>query len=242
VHWLKQSATCPLDRAVLTQTVPNRGLRASVEALQLRCPNEPPPPSKKRSREARTLLEGAAFFAGCATLAPPPPLRCGWTGALGGLAAHLRACELHKVPCRWRHAGCEKAVLRSTLAAHEALCSYRTTACALCGEEVFYDEMELHLSDACEAALVSCASGCPVQLPRAQLEAHAQVCPHVLVCCPVHGCGKQLARSQLVAHLRHTGKAHVRLLAAHFTQLLAEAAERECEEDEEDEEEDDEEY
>jgi hypothetical protein len=237
-QWRTRSATCPLDRAALTHTIPNRGLRASVEALLLRCPNEPPaaapePPSKKRSREARMLREGADF-AGSAAPAPRPPPRCGWSGALGALAAHLAACKLHKVPCRWQHQGCEESVLRRALAAHEAQCEYRTAACALCGENIFHDEMELHLSDVCEAALVTCAARCGAQVPRAQLEAHAAVCPNEPVSCPVHGCGKQLLRCQLEEHVRHTSKAHVRLLAAHFTQLLAEAEEQEAEDEDED--------
>jgi hypothetical protein len=242
--WLKRTATCPLDRGALrvTQMVPNRGLRASVEALHLRCPNEPPPPppaaSKKRSRDDSTLREGALFLVGHTMALPTvlPPPRCGWSGALGGLPAHLAACLLQKVRCRWQPQGCNKLVQRRRLVVHEAACDFRTTPCALCSDHVLHHEMEQHLSEDCAAALVCCeADGCSAQVPRAQLEAHHAVCPKVQVCCPVDGCGKQLARCQLAAHLAHTGKAHVRLLAAHFSQLLAEA-----EADEEDEEEADE--
>jgi hypothetical protein len=268
-RWLRRSATCPVDRSRLTATVPSLGLRGAVEALQLRCcPNEPPPvagpsppgslpgspPRAKRPRRCReeaTLREGRVF-AGLAPSPspspspPPPPPRCGWSGPLGGLAAHLQACGLQQVACTW--AQCEQSMPRHELAAHVAWCAYATVKCASCDRILWHDAVDQHVQDYCPATPVACSvPGCGVLVRRDALAAHeARECPHGLVSCPVAGCAKRVARGKLQAHVAGSGsKAHVRLVAAHLLRLLEEQRAREAAaeaaEDEEDEEEEEEE-
>jgi hypothetical protein len=260
--WLRTKSTCPVDRgpvASIKDAAPNLALRGALACLRLRCcPHDSAPPaSKKRQREAELLREAVAFTGSRGLLVAPPP-RCTWSGALGDLNAHLRACALERLKCRWQ--GCTFGPRpRYEMQAHEAACSERTVHCEHCKADFWPADWEAHVEE-CEEWPAPCTGGgCGALVPRADLPDHERYdCPATIVDCPVDGCSKRLPRRQLPAHLASTAKAHVALLARHFQRMLADAAAaaeaaggggadeadegEEDEEDEEAEEEEDEEY
>ena len=237
--WLERNAhgrggSCPVDRRPLStrMLVPNLPLRELLASLLIRCPNIEPsteedreePPAAKRSRTEGGEGEGAGAAAAEAPVAAPAPAapHCTWTGPLGDMSRHRLECLAEEVACEWL---CGARFRRGRTDAHASECPRAHRTCEHCAQpfQLQRDELDgegsltfdAHLG-VCPSAPVSCLNdGCAADsLLRCDLPAHAALCAHALVPCPV-GCGAHVLRGGLLEHLSGTEVSHVRLLAAH---------------------------
>ena len=198
-----------------------------MATLQIRCPNQAAPSPKKRERDGNKKGKGSASV--------KPPC-CDWRGPLGDVATHKEQyCELEVLACIYDDKGCKEELPAYQMMVHQQSCAFRTARCVQCKCILLATTMAAHLAESCIAVRVRCAHvGCSFGAPRGKMDAHEALCGHALLTCPVDGCGASVKRRALSAHIASTNAAHVKLLAAHFQELL-EAAE-EDEEDEEDDE------
>ena len=164
-------------------------------------------------------------------MAEPP--RCDWRGPLSDVFSHRsKECDLEPRVCEFK--GCAAHMLAYQIPAHRESCAFRTTRCVQCTDVVLVTDMAEHLEEECIAVRVRCVhAGCSFGAPRGKIDAHEAQCGHELLECPVDGCGAEVKRRAISAHIASTDAAHVKLLAAHFQELLEEKAADEDEDEEE---------
>eukprot|EP00961_Rhodomonas_salina_P177767 2397305-Rhodomonas_salina.2 len=138
---------------------------------------------------------------------------CGWIGAVGDLAKHLRdSCTHAEVECTFR--GCNAKVQRFQLAEHEGSCEQREISCEKCEERVKASELSEHLLG-CKLVFIDCPQECGARVLRVNLDEHEKECPNVVVCCLFadYGCKVREKRRKLGEHEEQAVVAHSRLAA-----------------------------
>lgn len=140
---------------------------------------------------------------------------CEWSGELSDLKAHLRrSCAYVFVECS---IGCGDLLMRGDLEGHvEHHCFMRTVRCKYCDQPGAYEVIVDEHYESCPSVPVACPNGCSAGavFPRAELSAHAAVCPVEPVTCTFSelGCGELVARKDLSSHLNAEQGSHLSLM------------------------------
>eukprot|EP00759_Apiculatamorpha_spiralis_P021981 PhF_6_TR26394/c0_g1_i2/m.38111/K09849/TRAF5; TNF receptor-associated factor 5 len=153
---------------------------------------------------------------------------CSWNGQWGKLASHrAQECMFESVRCS--HAGCnENAIQRRNLAAHRAICPYRTDRCEFCGRSFKSMDLDTHYQS-CEEKPVTCPQRCGlVGVKRKEINKHVEeVCGKTIVPCPFShmGCAVQVFRENVGSHLGENLASHLAMVAttAHKIQTTTNA-------------------
>ena len=190
--------SCPTCNEVNFGVFPDKRLRRSLYAFQVRCVHQK---------------------SGCEWI--------GELGELDGhlnlnpeLGRQLIGCEFADVACTH----CREYLQRRHVHAHEnESCPQRPFSCDYCEDygSVYEDVVNNHWP-VCKCYPVPCPNECGVSLERQSVETHVNtVCPLTVVNCDFHyaGCEVQLVRKDMLTHLAESLLPHLSLLALHNQQL-----------------------
>ncbi|KAM5299086.1 TNF receptor-associated factor 2 isoform 2-T2 [Ctenodactylus gundi] len=116
--------------------------------------------------------------------------------------------EVESLPAVCPNKGCAwKGTLKEYEGCHEGVCPFMLTECPACKGQVLLGDKERHAEQECPERSLACHH-CQAPCSRADLEAHAEVCPKLPLTC--EGCGKKkISREKFQDHIRMCSKCRV---------------------------------
>ena len=193
---------CPLCNKPGFKTMPNQGLRRSLNDFEVSCSH----------RELGCEWVGKLGSLDGHLNADPQP------------DCQLVGCHFVKLECNH----CKTYVRRLAIAVHQSeRCPKRPYTCEYCEEyeSTFEDVASQHYAE-CKRFLLPCPNKCSPEgsgIERQSLEHHVEAdCPLTIVDCSLRyaGCDVRLPRKELKSHMREDSSSHVALLAAE-NQMMA---------------------
>lgn len=221
--------TCRADR----MSLPNRPLRGMIEGLRVhcgegKCKDGGAPDKKMRlaSGDANDMDENENLSS------------CEWTGKLGQLDDHKKACPFASIRCP--EICCGKRFRRMDLEQHRKECQFRKVECSSCQAIVSHNRLNFHQKSECPKAQVKCKF-CGEEMARELLGkkgalaqehfstfieedkkeyfkcsriGHYAECPKVILKCEFfdYGCEAEFAREDAGAHHAENAQYHAALV------------------------------